>query len=78
MNSKWMNKTFLALSIQMVMGVAWAADEPELGEYETVEEEVVETAASIDIQPEPAATQAVEEPELGGYETVQEEAVAEP
>ncbi len=78
MNSKWMNKTFLALSIQMVMGVAWAADEPELGEYETVEEEVVETAASVDIQPAPAATQAVEEPELGGYETVQEEAVAEP
>jgi len=77
MNSKWMNKTFLVLSIQMVMGVAWAADEPELGEYETVEEEVVETAASIDIQPEPAATQAVPEPELGGYETVQEEAVIE-
>ena len=37
MNSQWMNKTFLALSIQMVLGVAYA-EEPVLGGYETVEE----------------------------------------
>ena len=57
MNSQWMNKTFLALSIQMVMGVAYA-DEPVLGGYEPVEETqaVVEETA---------------EPELGGYENVE-------
>ncbi len=49
MNSKWMNKTILALSIQMVMGVALAADEPELGEYETVEEEVSRTLHPLHI-----------------------------
>ncbi len=72
MNSKWMNKTFLALSIQMVMGVAFAAEEPGLGEYETVEQEevVAEVDAPVeaqaepaDIQPEPAtdATQALQQ-----------------
>lgn len=50
MNGQWMNKTFLALSIQMVMGIAYAA-EPTLGGYETVEpaqavvEETVEPTA---------------------------------
>ncbi|WP_179993979.1 hypothetical protein [Acinetobacter sp. YH1901136] len=48
MERKWMNKTLLALSIQMVFGVAYAAEEPQLGEYETTTEqaEVSDTAAS--------------------------------
>ena len=48
MDRKWMNKTLLALSIQMVFGVAYAAEEPQLGEYETTAEqaEVLDTAAS--------------------------------
>ncbi len=76
MNSKWMNKTFLALSIQMVMGVAFAAEEPALGEYETVDEEVVvETAASVPAQTGQVETQTAEESELGGYEAVEEAAV---
>ena len=71
LNSKWMNKTFLALSIQMVMGVAFAAEEPALGEYETVDEEVVvETAASVPAQTGQVETQTAEESELGGYEAV--------
>src|SRR5699024_8500838 len=76
MNSKWMNKTFLALSIQMVMGVAFAAEEPALGEYETVDEEVViETAASVPDQTGQVETQAAEESELGEYEAVEEAVV---
>ncbi len=39
MERKWMNKTLLALSIQMVFGVAYAAEEPQLGEYETTAEQ---------------------------------------
>ena len=48
MDRKWMNKTLLALSIQMVFGVAYAAEETQLGEYETTAEqaEVSDTAAS--------------------------------
>ena len=48
MDCKWMNKTLLALSIQMVFGLAYAAEEPQLGEYETTTEqaEVSDTAAS--------------------------------
>ena len=38
MNRKWMNKTLLALSIQMAVGVIYAAEAPALGEYETVDE----------------------------------------
>ena len=76
MNSKWMNKTFLALSIQMVMGVAFAAEEPALGEYETVDEEVVvETAASVPAQTGQVETQTAEESELGEYEAVEEATV---
>lgn len=37
MNNQWMSKTLLALSIQLVMGVAYA-NEPTLGGYEAVEE----------------------------------------
>lgn len=39
MDRKWMNKTLLALSIQMVFGVAYAAEETQLGEYETTAEQ---------------------------------------
>lgn len=48
MDRKWMNKTLLALSIQMAFGVAYAAEETQLGEYETTAEqaEVLDTAAS--------------------------------
>ena len=48
MDRKWMNKTLLALSIQMVFGVAYAAEETQLGEYETTAEqaEVSNTAVS--------------------------------
>lgn len=45
MNRKWMNKTFLALSIQMAVGVVYAAEAPALGEYETVDE--VESATPV-------------------------------
>ena len=38
MNRKWMKKTLLALSIQMAVGVVYAAEAPALGEYETVDE----------------------------------------
>ena len=50
MDRKWMNKTLLALSIQMVFGVAYAAEEPQLGEYETTAEqaEVSDTAVSTE------------------------------
>ena len=67
MNRKWMNKTLLAMSIQVVMGVAYAAEEPSLGEYDPVEQEtVVEESVS------PAA-----EPEIGQYESVEEPVQAE-
>ncbi|VXA83285.1 putative pilus assembly protein (FilC) [Acinetobacter sp. 8I-beige] len=42
----WMNKTLLAVSVQMILGVAYAAEEPSLGGYETVGETIeVEQAA---------------------------------
>ena len=41
MKSKWMNKTLLAISIQMVIGVAYA-NEPEVGQYEAAEEQSAE------------------------------------
>ena len=49
-----MNKTILAMSIQLVIGVAYAAEEP-VGEYESVDQQV-ESVAS--------------EPEIGGYDAV--------
>ena len=58
MKSKWMNKTLLAMSVQLVMGVAYASDEPNLGDYEAVEE-VTESADT--------------ELGLGEYETVEEQ-----
>nr|WP_171457111.1 hypothetical protein [Acinetobacter johnsonii] len=46
MMKTWMNKTLLAVSVQMILGVAYAAEEPSLGGYETVGETVeVEQAA---------------------------------
>lgn len=45
MNRKWMNKTLLALSIQMAVGGIYAAEAPALGEYETVDE--VESATPV-------------------------------
>lgn len=71
MNGKWMNKTFLVLSIQMVMGVAFAAEEPALGEYESVDEKVIETAAAA--QTSQVESSSVEEVKLGADEIVQEE-----
>ena len=40
MMKTWMNKTLLAVSVQMILGVAYAAEEPSLGEYEAVGETV--------------------------------------
>ena len=53
----WMNKTLLAVSVQMILGVAYAAEEPSLGGYETVGETVTEQAGSPpnSISPSPAA-----------------------
>lgn len=36
----WMNKTLLAVSVQMILGVAYASEEPSLGGYETVGETI--------------------------------------
>ena len=60
MNRKWMNKTLLALSIQVAIGGAYAAEEPELGGYETVDESeaVVSTTSQPSVN---TATQPVDE-----------------
>lgn len=57
MNSKWMNRTLLAMSIQLAMGAAYAAEEPAVGEYEQAEQQE-ETVAS--------------DTSLGGYDAVEE------
>lgn len=76
MNSKWMNKTLLAISIQMLMGAAYAAEEqPGLGEYEVVDqqEEVESTSSpSADVN-SVGGNNAAEELSLGEYETVDEQ-----
>ena len=55
----WMNKTLLAVSVQMILGVAYAAEEPSLGGYETVGETVTEQAGSDQIsEPEQLAKSA--------------------
>lgn len=76
MNSKWMNKTLLAISIQMLMGAAYAAEEqPGLGEYEVVDqqEEVESTASqSADVN-SVRGDNTAEELSLGEYETVDEQ-----
>ncbi|OTG89184.1 hypothetical protein [Acinetobacter sp. ANC 3813] len=57
MNSKWMNRTLLAMSIQLAMGAAYAAEESAVGEYEQAEQQE-ETAAA--------------DTSLGGYDAVEE------
>ena len=47
----WMNKTLLAVSVQMILGVAYAAEEPSLGGYETVDETVTQQAQVGSDQP---------------------------
>lgn len=62
MNSKWMNKTLLALSVQLLMGTAYAADEASLGGYDTVEEQEEVVAAPVGgydaVKEQPAPTTA--------------------
>ncbi|OTG80592.1 hypothetical protein B9T33_09215 [Acinetobacter sp. ANC 5054] len=73
MNRKWMNKTILAVSIQVVMGVAYAADDQNLGEYEPVDQETVveESATST---PSDTVEETAAEPEIGQYESVEDSA----
>src|SRR5690554_4425553 len=57
MKREWMNKTLLALSVQVIMGAAYAAEEPTLGDYETVESEeaVAESVMSESEELQPSA-----------------------
>lgn len=50
MMNKWMNKTLLAVSVQMILGVAYAAEEPTLGGYEAVNENVAVEQATVQPQ----------------------------
>ena len=78
MNRKWMNKTLLALSIQVAIGGAYAAEEPVLGEYEVVGQQQTDVDLTTS-QVTPSQTEGVsraEEPALGGYETVDESEAA--
>lgn len=79
MNRKWMNKTLLAMSIQVVMGVAYAAEEPSLGEYDPVEQETVveESVSPAAVTQADTAQEAAAEPEIGQYESVEEPVQAE-
>ena len=79
MNRKWMNKTILAMSIQVVMGVAYAAEEPSLGEYDPVEQETVveESASPVAVAQADASNETAAEPEIGQYESVEEPVQAE-
>ena len=65
MKSKWMNKTVLAISIQMVWGAAaYAAEELQLGQYEAVEEQQLAseaTAPAENSSPEEVSAEAVAE-----------------
>lgn len=74
MNRKWMNKTILAMSIQVVMGVAYAADDQNLGEYESVDQETVveESAASSSTSQHSTVEENTAEPAIGQYETVEQ------
>lgn len=77
MNRTWMNKTLLAVSIQIVMGVAYAADEPSLGEYDTVEqEEAVADSSQVNMPQIANAQQTEPETAIGEYEEVEEPAIA--
>lgn len=72
MNRKWMNKTILAMSIQVVMRVAYAADDQNLGEYESVDQETVveESVASSSTSQHSTVEENTAEPAIGQYETV--------
>ena len=74
MNRKWMNKTILAMSIQVVMGVAYAADDQNLGEYESVDQETVveESVASSSTSQHSTVEENTAEPAIGQYETVEQ------
>lgn len=74
MNRKWMNKTILAMSIQVVMGVAYAADDQNLGEYESVDQETVveESVASSSTLQNSTVEENTAEPAIGQYETVEQ------
>lgn len=50
MMNKWMNKTLLSVSVQMILGVAYAAEEPTLGGYEAVNENVAVEQATVQPQ----------------------------
>lgn len=57
MKSKWMNRTILAMGIQLAIGAAYAAEEPALGEHKPAGQ-----------QQEAAA----EQPAVGGYDAVEQ------
>ncbi|WP_171262768.1 hypothetical protein [Acinetobacter sp. ANC 4470] len=75
MNRKWMNKTLLALSIQVAIGGAYAAEEPALGEYEVVDQQQTEVDLTASQATPSQSGAVVEEPALGGYEAVAEPTV---
>ena len=79
MNRKWMNKTILAMSIQVVMGVAYAADDQNLGEYESVDQETVveESVASSSTSQNSTVEENTAEPAIGQYETVEQSTESE-
>lgn len=55
----WMNKTLLAVSVQMILGVAYAAEEPSLGGYETVGETIEVEQATEQAQDQVGADQPI-------------------
>ena len=63
MNRKWMNKTLLALSIQVAIGGAYAAEEPALGGYDDVEEPALGGYETVD-ESEAAAVSAPSQPSV--------------
>lgn len=79
MNRKWMNKTLLALSIQMAVGGVYAAEAPALGEYETVDEVESATPAltnqSIGVE---AQTQIREDAQAVNVQNVSTAAIEKP
>lgn len=60
MDRRWMNKTVLALSIQLLAGVAYAAEEPVIGSYENVDQQEIETET---LQPSTVQIQTEQVPE---------------
>jgi hypothetical protein len=73
MNRKWMNKTLLALSIQVAIGGVYAAEEPALGEYDVVDQQTEVDLTTSQATPSQSEGESVaEEPALGGYDAVDE------